>query len=525
MNRDHEASPWAPLAQRTFRWLWVGVLFSYIGTWMQTVGAQWFLVETAGAVGLVALVQTAATLPVMLLVLPAGVIADVFDRRWVLIAVQIYVLVVAGSLALLTLAGLVTPVLMLVFTFALGAGAAVQLPAWQAAIPELVPREQLGAATRLEMVGVNFGRSAGPALAGLVISVLGVPAVFALNAVSGFFFTVVLLRWRRERAGLAGRRERFVPALRAGGRYVWHEPVVRRILLRAVLFIAPGTVLWALLPLVARQQLGLGSSGYGVLFGALGVGAIVAAVVVGRVRRHLSTQRLLAVAGVVYALALVVLVLVPSFVAALISLVFAGLAWTAVVSIMNAELQLFLPVWVRARGLAVYLMTFTGCLAFGSLIWGLVTNQLGVQTTILVGAAVVGAGVVAGAFLSLSDTGGIDGAPVVYWPEPRLAVEPEADAGPVVVTVEYTVAPDREPAFLAAMQQLRASRRRTGASRWELYRDAEHPNRFVEMFRVPSWEEHLRQHAGRLTAHDQEVEEAALAFSDPPARGDHLLPP
>ena len=358
--------------------------------------------------------------------------------------------------------------------------------------------------TRLEMVGVNFGRSAGPALAGLVIAVLGVPAVFALNAISGFFFTVVLLRWRRERAGLAGRRERFVPALRAGGRYVWHEPVVRRILLRTVLFIAPGTVLWALLPLVARQQLGLGASGYGVLFGALGVGAIVAAVVVGPGARHLSTQRLLAVAGVVYALALVVLVLVPSFVAALISLVFAGLAWTAVVSIMNAELQLFLPVWVRARGLAVYLMTFTGCLAFGSLIWGLVTNQLGVQTTILDRSGSGGCWSGRRRLLVLARHGRHRRRAGRLLARATACGRARGRRGPVVVTVEYTVAPDREPASSrrcsscgppggglgqAGGSFIATPSTRTGSSR---------------SFRVPSWEEHLRQHAGRLTAHDQE---------------------
>ena len=519
-----EASPWAPLRLPTFRWLWLGVLVGYIGVWMQTVGAQWLLVEDLDAGGVVALVQTAATLPVMLLALPAGVLADVFDRRWVLFTVQVYVLLVAGTLALLTLAGHVTAPLLLAFTFLLGLGGAVQLPAWQAVIPELVPRSQLGAATRLEMVGVNFGRSAGPALAGLVIALAGVPAVFALNAVSVILLAVLLLRWRSSADSL-GPRERFVPALRAGSRYVWFEPVVRRILLRTVLFIAPGAVLWALLPLVARNQLGLGAGGYGVLFAALGVGAIVTAVVMGRIRRRLSTNRLLAAAGMAYAVALLVLVLVPHVVAALLSLVLAGLAWTSVISTLNAELQLFLPVWVRARGLAVYLVVFTGSLAVGSLLWGQITDLVGLRTTFLVAAAVVAAGVVAGIFWRLPDTSGFTAKPAVYWPEPRVAVDPDQDGGPVVITVEYTIAPERETAYLAAMDQLRSSRRRTGATRWELYRDAERPDRFVEMFRVPSWEEHLRQHSGRLTAADQEVEEAALALSDPPARAEHLLPP
>jgi MFS family permease len=521
-----DSSPWAPLAQRTFRWLWLGVLISYIGTWMQTVGAQWLLVDAPNAAAVVALVQAANTLPVMLLALPGGVLADSFDRRWLLFVVQAYFFVVGILLVGLTVAGQMPPALLLAFTFALGIGAAVQLPAWQATIPELIPRSQLRSATRLEMVGVNLARSAGPALAGVVIAHLGgVPVVFALNALSVVFLAVALLFWRRPRAGSEVRRERFVPALRAGGRYVWHEPVVRRILFRAVLFIAPATVLWALLPLIARHRLGLGADGYGALFGALGVGAIVGALVLGRVRRRLSTNGLLAAAGFLYAAALAVLVLIPSFLAALVTLVFTGLAWTAVISTLNAELQLFLPAWVRARGLAVYMVVFTGSQVVGSLVWGLFGEKVGLQATFLLAAGFVAAGVIVGLFWRLPDTGQFDSEPAVYWTEPRLAFDPEPDTGPVLITVHYTVGPEREAEFLQAMEHLRRSRRRTGATRWELYRDADRPDRFIELFRVGSWEEHERQHAGRLTAADQEVEEAALAFSDPPPRADHLLPP
>jgi MFS family permease len=520
-----ESSAWAPLRHRTFRWLWLGALITYVGAWMQIVGAQWLLVETSGSAGVVALVQTATMLPVMLLALPGGVLADVFDRRWVLFSVQVYVFIVAGLLAALTVAGLVTPALILIFTFLVGVGAAAQQPTWQSLLPELVPRTQLGSATRLEIIAINLGRSVGPVLAGVVIAVSGVPAVFALNALSVVFFATALLRWRRPPSKSPGRRERFVPALRAGGRYVWNEPVVRRILLRAMIFIAPAAALWALLPLVARQRLGLGPDGYGALFGALGVGAILAAVVVGRVRRRLSTNTVLGAAGIVYAAALVVVVLVPSFIAALVSLVFAGLAWAAAISTFNAGLQLFLPVWVRARGLAIYLMVFTGSSALASLVWGQVADEVGLQTTFLIAAGVLAASVVAGAVWSLPDPGRFDGELAIYWPAPQVMVDPEGNAGPVLVTVVYTVAPDREEDFLTVMQHLRRSRRRTGADRWELYRDAARPDRFVEMFRVPSWEEHLRQHEGRLTEKDQQIEEAALAFSDPPATGDHLLPP
>jgi MFS family permease len=500
------------------------MFISYIGAWMQTVGAQWLLVDAPNAAALVSLVQAAMTLPVMLLALPGGVLADSFDRRWLLLTVQAYFFVDGVLLTVLTALGLMPPALLLALIFAFAIGAAVQLPTWQATIAELVPRSQLRAATRLEMVGVNVARAVGPALAGLVIAGFGVPVVFALTALSVVFLTVALLRWRPP-DGSEARRERFVPALRAGGRYVWHEPVVRRILLRVVLFIPAGVALWALLPLIANQLLGLGPAGYGALFGALGTGAIIAALVLGRVRDRLSTNGLLTAAGVLFAAALALIVLIPNFWAALAILVFAGLAWTAVISTLNAELQLFLPVWVRARGLAIYMVTFTGSMSVGALVWGVVAEVAGLQVTFFAAAVLMLAGVVAGIFRRLPETGHLDPELAVYWPEARLAFDPELDSGPVLVTVEYTVSPEREADFLGAMDHLRQSRRRTGATRWELYRDGDRPNRFIEQFSVPSWEEHLRQHAGRLTASDQEVEETALAFSDPPARAEHLFPP
>jgi MFS family permease len=523
-----DSSRWAPLRQRAFRWLWLGMLINWIGTWMLNAGAQWLVVHASNAAALVSLVQAASTLPVMLLALPGGVLADSFDRRWLLLTVQAYFFIVGILLAVLTAAGQMPPALLLAFTFALAAGLALRLPAWGATIPELVPRTQLRAASRLDLVSVNVSMAIGPALAGLVIAHLGgVPVVFALNALSVVFLAIALLTWRRPQAGAGSGRERFVPALRAGGRYVWHDPVVRRILLRAVIFVAPATALWALLPVIATQRLGLGADGFGALFGAQGVGAILGALVLGRVRTPLSTNGMLGAAGVLYAAALAVIILLPSFPTALATLVVAGLAWMAATSTLVSELQLVLPVWVRARGLAIYMITFAGSQAAGALIWGLLANQVGLQPTVLLAAAVLLAGVIAGMVWRVPETGHLDPQPAnIYWVDPRLAFDPEPETGPVMVQVEFAVAPERQAGFLEAMAQLRESRLRTGATRWELYRDAERPNRFVGMFSVPSWEEHMRQHhGGRLTGTDREIEEAALAFSDPPARGEHFLPP
>jgi MFS family permease len=271
--------------------------------------------------------------------------------------------------------------------------------------------------------------------------------------------------------------------------------------------------------------LGLGADGFGALFGAFGLGAIIGAMALGRVRDRLSNNGMLGAAGLLYAAATAAIVLAPGFPAALATLVFAGLAWMAATSTLAAELQLFLPAWVRARGLAVYTGIFTGSMTAGSLLWGFMAEAVGLQVAFLIAAAVMFAGVIAGLVWRVPETGHLDPQPVVYWPAARLAFDPEADAGPILVTVEYTIAPEQQPAFRQAMEQLRRSRRRTGASRWELYRDGDRPDRFVEMFSVPSWEEHERQHEGRLTAADKAIEETALAFSDPPTRAEHLLPP
>jgi MFS family permease len=304
---------------------------------MQAVGAQWLLVDAPNAAALVALVQAASTLPVMLLALPGGVLADSFDRRWLLFTVQVYFFGVGVLLAVLTAVGQMPPAMLLMFTFALGVGTAVQLPAWGASVPELVPRAQLRAASRLELVSVNVSRAIGPALAGIVIAHLGgVPVVFALNALSVVALAAALLFWRRPPSALDVRRERFVPALRAGGRYAWHEPVVRRILLRATMFIAPAMALWTLLPLIASRHLGLEADGFGIMFAALGVGAVLGAQVLGRLRGRLSTNGVLATAGALYAAALAALVEVTSFPAALAALVVAGLAWMAVTSTLQA---------------------------------------------------------------------------------------------------------------------------------------------------------------------------------------------
>jgi MFS family permease len=517
-------SAWAPLRNVVFRSLWLAVLASNIGTWMQTVGAQWLLVDEPNAATLVALVQTAGMLPVLLLALPSGTLADTFDRRRLLLAVQLALVVVGAVLTVLTALDRMPPALVLAFTFALGVGQALTLPAWQAIIPELVPRSQIPSASALGSISVNLARSVGPAVAGVLIAQTGVAAVFGLNALSFLVFALVLLRWRRPVEAGGRQPERFGPALRAGGRYVRHSPVVRRILLRAALFVVPGSAIWSLLPLVASRRLQMGSSGYGVLLGALGVGAIVGAFLLPRARTRLNSNHLLVAAALIFALAMVVVAVVPNAVAVTIALVPAGLAWMTVISSINAAMQLFLPGWVRARGLSIYQVVFAGGQALGALVWGALAEATDLESAYLVAAGLMAAGAVSVRWWPLIDVAGVNRDPAAYWPEPHLMLDPEPDAGPVLISASYTVPPENRVAFVAAMQMVRRSRQRTGATRWGLFRDGANPSVFVEVYLVPSWEEHLRQHEGRLTGSDQARERAALALADGPATVTHLLP-
>jgi MFS family permease len=518
-----EPSAWAPLRIAAFRSLWLALLAGNIGTWMQTVGAQWLLVEESGTDTLVAVVQTAGTLPIVLLALPSGALADTFDRRRLLVAVQTYLIVVGAVLTVLTLTGHMPPALLLTLTFMLGAGQALTGPAFQAVIPELVPRPQLASASALGAISVNLARAVGPAVAGLLIARTGAGVVFALNTVSFVIFALVLWRWRPADTGPATAPERFTAAVRSGGRYVRYSPVVRRILLRAALFLVPGSALWALLPLVASRRLGLGSGGYGVLLGAVGIGAVAGAVLLPRLRARWSLNRLLLIAGAGFAVVLAVLGLSRSEAVVVAVLLPAGVAWVMVLSSVNAAMQLFLPGWVRARGLAVYQMVFAGAQAAGALVWGALSDVSGLVVAYVAAAVLMLAGVATQRWWPARDTAGLDREPAVYWPEPHLRLEPESHGGPVLVTAGYDVRHEHEAAFVEAMEGVRRTRLRTGAVRWGLFRDGERPGRFVEAYLVPSWDEHLRQHGGRLTGADRAVEERARALADGPPQVSHLL--
>ncbi len=502
-------SAWAPLRNRAFRALWIASFVANIGTWMQTVGAQWFLLDHHGGSALVAFVQAAASLPVLLLTIPAGVLAEFVDRRRLLIAVQAFQAATGGLLAALTLAGRMTPSLLLAFTFLLGAGAAVQLPAYQAFIPALVPRTQLGAAASLSSLGVNLARAVGPAIAGVLVLSLGTGGLFVLNAASFVVFGLILVITPGP-ARLKQRSAGFLAGLEAGGRYVRNAPFVRRILLRLVLFAAPANILWALLPLVARHQLGMSAAGYGILLAAAGVGAVAGAVAAPRIRSRLSPTALLTVSGLVYGAGMLALGLTHNPVVAVVVLLPTGVAWITVIAGLNAAVQSFLPAWVRARALSIYQVTLFTTFAASAVAWGIIAQLTSLADSFYLAGALLIAGAVAGLRWPLRAPASAERAQVAFWPEPAAPAAGEDQSAPVQVMIGYTVDPGQRAAFLAAMTGLRRSRLRTGAYRWDLYRDPADSSRYIEEFDVDSWQDHLEQHHDRLTADDREFQQRVV---------------
>jgi MFS family permease len=504
-----------------FRTLWLAALASNVGTWMQTVGAQWLVVHSAHAAILVSLVQAAYTLPAVLFALVGGVLADIFDRVKLLVAVLAGMTVTGAALTALTAAHRMPPALLLMFTFVLGTGAILIAPAYQSLVPDMVPREQVPDAAALSSININLARAIGPAVAGLLVAQVGVAAVFALDTATLLLYGIVVAV-HPQLGGTSESSERFLPGLRAGGRYVRNAPVVRRILLRAALFLVPGSCLWALLPLVATTRLALGAGGYGVLLAALGIGAIGGAFILPWARARLSANALVAAASTVYAAALAAVVLSRALALTIAVLLLAGVAWIAFLSNVNAALQLFLPRWVRARGLAVYQMVLFGGQAAGAVIWGAAAATAGLVPAFLISAVVMAGGTATIRFWPFYPIANMDRS-LVRWPEPQLLISADHRGGLVLVRTTYTIAADKEQQFLQAMARLRRSRLRTGATDWALYQDGANPRVFVELFGVPSWEEHLRQHRERQTGTDLEYHDDAAALSDPPPQTDHYL--
>jgi MFS family permease len=518
--RGGAASGWAPLRYPTWRRLFVGQLTSHVGTWMQLVGAQWLMIDLEGSALEVALVQTAVSLPVVVLALPAGALGDLVDRRRVLVASQSLALAAALALAVTTFSGAIDPVTLLALTFAVGLADALRRPVWQAVQQELVPRELIPHAVALNSASVNAARAVGPAIGGVVVAAAGPGWVFAANAASFLAVLLAASTWRREPQPAS--RERLRGAIWAGVRYTRASPRMRRVLSRTFPFALFASALWALLPLVAARRLGLGSDGYGLLLGAVGVGALAGVIAIPHLRAALGANGTVTLAIAVLGVALAAIATARAFLVGAAALTFAGAAWIAAVSSLNASAQTVLPAWVRARGLAVFLLTLQGGQAAGAALWGALAEHSAPTLPLFVAAS--GLAVTAAVGLSRPVRGGedLDLSPAEGWSEPQLAFEPEPAVGPVLVTVEYIVPQAAQPAFEAAMQPVGRARLRAGARRWQLFRDLADRERYVETFLVPSWEEYL-QLRRRATLADLRFERRARALAAREPRTTHLV--
>jgi MFS family permease len=493
----------APLRVGAFRTLWLAQFTSNIGGWMQTVGAQWLMLSLSGSAAYLAFVQSAASLPVLLFAIPAGVAGDLFDRRRLLLACEAAMLLASLALAVLALAGLVTPWVLLALLFLIGSGQAWAAPTWQSLQPELVPAEQRPQAIALGSVNQNLARAIGPAIGGVLIAVSAPSTTFFVNAASFLVVIAAVARWReRSRAVPLTTlpREHALGAMRSSGRYVAHSPLLKAILVRTGAFVFFASAVWALLPSVATGELGLGSGGYGLLLGCVGVGALAGAVVLPAARSALRPERLLALGTLLVAGGAGLLAAVPVVVVACLALIVAGAGWILSLATLNSTFQASLPGWVKARGLAFYLVVFQGGMAVGSAVLGLFAAHFGVTGTLGASAALLALSPLLARAAPIPDIPPEELLPAGDLPAPHAL---DADVGgPVMVTLEWHARPGQARALAQAIAAGEPARRRTGATGWSAWADAENPDRIVEQFVVASALEHQRQHE-RVTIRDR----------------------
>ena len=504
------AGSFAALRQPVFAVLWAATVLGNTGSFMRDVASSWLVTDLSASPTAVALIQTAATLPIFLLAIPAGVLSDILDRRRFLIFVQLVLASVSGTLLLLSHTGALTVEYLIALTFIGGIGAALMGPTWQSIVPELVPRADLKGAVALNSLGINIARAIGPAAGGLILASFGAAATYGLDVLSYVFVIGALIWWKRPRTEHTALSENFLGAFRAGLRYTFASQELHRVLLRAAVFFVFASAVWALLPLVARQMLGGTAGFYGVMLGAVGAGAIAGALVMPHLRRWLDADGLVLVASLVSAGVMAALVFAPPQWLAVALMLLLGMGWITALTTFNSVAQAILPNWVRGRGLAVYLTVFNGALAAGSLGWGLLARAMGLPTALALSAA----GLVIIALLfhrARLPAGEADLQASNHWPEPLLSEPVAHDRGPVMVQITYTVRAEDRPAFLAAIRRLSHERLRDGAYAWGVMEHSAQAQQVMEWFLVASWAEHLRQHQ-RVSKADADLQGEVLQW-------------
>lgn len=455
----------------------------------------------------VAMIQVAGSLPMFFLALPAGAMADIIDRRKYLLGVQLWMAVVAVVLSVLTLSGMMNVFLLVTLTLCLGVGTALMMPAWTALTPELVDKKDLSSAIALSSVGINIARAIGPAIAGILVSMVGPWLTFALNAVSFFAVMAVLFFWKRQPESSVLPAERFFGAVRAGWRYTRSTPPLQAVLWHTLAFFIFASAGMSLLPLIVRSELQGTAMDYGLLLGSVGLGAILGAVGLPALRQRVSRDWLVGGASALYALTIYGLAVIGHIYALVPVMLISGMAWITVLSTLQLSAQTTVPAWVRARALSVYVLVYFGGMAVGGLLWGTVASHSSIPLALLI----AGSGLLISTLLAwrvtlpVTDTEELT--PSMHWPSPVLSEEEDntEERGPVMVTVEYDITPEQEKGFQTDMRELEKVRRRNGAISWGLVQDSANPRRWLEFFFDESWVAHLRHHR-RVTRGELKIE-------------------
>ena len=500
------------LRHRRFRGMWGSGAIYFVGNAMQAMAAAWMMVELSESSFLAALVQTAVFLPMFLFSLPAGVLADITDRRrLILLALAIQALV-GTLLAALLLARVAGPGTVLFMIFVSGGCTAFLSPAWNSAIGESVPRDELPQAITAMGIAYNVARALGPALAGVVFTLAGGPWNFVIAVLSTLLMMQAIRRWPpKPHPPSRLPAERLWGGMLSALRFAWHSHIVLAQLVRAGAYCAAGSGLWALLPVIGQRQLGLGAAGFGLLMGCLGTGAIVAGFLIGGWRARYGLERLVAGGCIVFAAVMLIAAFSSWDPPVYVALVLGGGAWMAVMSTFNTATQTSVPPWVRARAVAMHTLSALGAFALGSAFWGALSDLTSLQFALGAAAVCMAAGPLMARRFPLRMGETQDVTPATPWEDLFLSYEPDPEAGPIAVEMGYRIHADNTADFLDAISQLRAPRRRDGATFWRIYRDLADPSRYVERFIVTSWADYLHQRA-RTTMADHEIEAHVRGF-------------
>ncbi len=512
------ASPLAPLQHATFRSLWTATLASNLGGLVQAVGAGWLMTTISHSDDMVALVQAATTLPIMIFSLAAGALADNFDRRNIMLTAQILMAVISAVLAVFAFAGLLSPWLLLAFTFFIGCGTALHNPSWQASMGDIVPRSDLPGAVTLNSMSYNLMRSIGPAFGGMIVAIAGAAFAFALNAVSYIALIRALYLWKPQRPINPLPREAFGSAIGAGLRYIIMSPNLLKVMMRAFLFGLAAVSVLALLPLVARDLVRGGAFTYGMLLGCFGAGAIIGALLNARIREAWSNETIVRASFLGYAISAVLLAVSHQTWLSGLALMPAGACWVMTLSLFNVTVQLSTPRWVVGRALAIYQTATFGGMAGGSWLWGVIAESHGVDQSLMVSGGLLVVGALVGLRFALPEFGTLNLDPLDRFHEPDLKLDLRSRSGPILITLDYEIAQSDIQAFLRLMALRRRIRLRDGARQWSLLRDLENPRIWTESYHVPTWVEYVRHHQRRTQA-DAEVFDQILALhrgTEPP---------